>query len=231
MPREGRPPRLTPERQARLVNSITAGNTIRAAAETSDLGFTTVKRYLARGRAAQAAVDSYLAGLSDARRAVLDRWDDRRLHAHLEQQVAPSERIYWNLAAGVTRGHALAEEGRVARLAEAGTGWRQVEEHVTTQETLDKAGNVITLTTRRTVTRIIRDWRADLAWLQARNREDWGRQARVDVGGIPDAPLIVETAEQKRARGLAVLDEVNARRVAKLELDERQAEFEAGNGG
>lgn len=231
MPRtDGRPPRLTPERQQRLVNSVTAGNTLRAASETADLGYTTVKRYLARGQAAQTIVENYLTSLTDLRRAVLDRWPDTKLTTHLEARIPERERVYWHLWAAVTRARALAEEGRVLRVAEAGAGYQATETHRETKEVLRRnaegVDEVVTLTTVRTVQRFVRDWRADWAWLQARNREDWTTKQAVELSG-GETPVVVETVDQKKQRAMQQLDELEKRRQENEARDAAQAAFDA----
>lgn len=210
-PRGGRPPRLTDERRELLLNSLTAGDSIRAAAETAGLGERTVLRYLARGDAAQTIVDEHIATLTETRRRVLDRWDDTKHAAWSERRIPEPERFYWQFWREATRARARSETRALANIRRAGTTGAQVWRDVIHP----KSGEVV-----RLYQLLPPDWRAE-AWylVHGDGRDSWyKRPQRVQVEGVEDgAPIAVADAslEAKRARVLAEIDELDARRQAR----------------
>jgi len=64
----------------------------------------------------------------------------------------------------------------------------------------------------RAVARITasRDWRAAMAWLERRNPKDWGRKARVVIGGEAKQPVVTVTLTPEAA------DEEMLRRLAQM---------------
>lgn len=200
-----RPARLTKLRQQRIVESLTAGDTIRVAAETSGLGERTLNRYLARGKAAENALREHLDGLTPLRAQVLDRWPDQQIAAYIERRIPTGEFPYWQLWQEVTRARAAAEERAVSIIREVGLGYEARETVVIEKQVLTKAGDVLTLTTSRTVVRWVRDWKAEAWWLERSRREDWGARSSLEVSGADGGPVVVEDvdAKKRRARELA----------------------------
>lgn len=216
-----RPPRLTPERAKRFVESIEVGNTIRAAAETAHLGLRTVERYLHRGDQAEATVREALGALADPE--AVDTWTDDELHSFSIEAIPEAERIYWEFWREVQRARAAAEERAVSSMREVGLGYDAAETVVEEKQVLDKNGDVVTLRSTRTITRFVRDWRAELAWLERARRDDWSPSSALAVTGADGGAVKVEGLGEKRERAAQVMDQVKAKREQK-----ERAEIAAG---
>lgn len=213
-----RPPRLTPDRESRLVDSIRAGNTMAAAAETAGLGERTVFRYMARGETADRALNQHLNTLTPTRRAVLDRWNDEQTARYLTRHIPGPERIYWQLWQAVMRARAESEERAVAIIREVGLGYEAPETVVEERDVLAKDGTVITLRTRRTITRHVRDWRAEAWWLERQRRDEFGRAERVEVTGAEGGPVQVEHLDIEAVR-VRARESIEAWRLRRLEIE------------
>lgn len=113
----------------------------------------------------------------------------------------------------------------MAIIREVGLGYDAEETHTERRQVLNKAGDVVTLTTSRTVTRHVRDWRAEAWWLEKGRRESWGREpATVQVTGVDGGPVVVESIEAKRARATdLVKDQLAERRRQREESAARSA--------
>lgn len=228
----GRPTKLTPQRMQRVLDSIEAGNSISVAAKSAGLGSRTLDRYLERGRAVDAEVQSMLDAFDP--HSQLDDFDkldpaDRRATLFaLLPHVPENEHVYWELVEGFNGARAAAEERAIAIIRETGAGYHATEKRTTTKQVLDKAGKVVTLTQTVEVERYERDWRAEAWWLERVFPDKYGRTDRLALTGADGGPVSVEDVTTKRQRAAALVeDEVKRKRDQKEESERRQAEREA----
>lgn len=200
--------RLTPDRQAAFAESVAQGNTNKTAAEAAGLSDRSVKRYLERGRNAQAVIDVHLDTITERDWAILDRWPDDRLDRYFARLIAPAERPYWHFWLASTRARSTAESGHVENLTVCAQGYWWTE---TTVREVVVEGVVTPLTT--TVRKFTRDWRASVVWLERRNPEEWGvRREPVEVVGQGGGPVPVRPVEDAVAEALSLVDELEERR-------------------
>jgi len=228
MPRPAAPPRtgpraLTDERRKLLLDSLAAGDSIKAAAETAHLGERTVQRYLTRGDTAQATLDTHIDNLTDTRRTILDRWDDTRRDRYYEHHIPPTERAYWRLWRDATRARARAETLALARIRAAGAGGGVSWKEVLNPKTGEKV---------RLEQSIDPDWRAEAWFLQhGHARERWYRRpTAVELTGADGGPIALAGVDEARDRAAVALSKFEQRRNQALEA-ERQAAAEADSAG
>lgn len=228
-----RPPRLTPQREEILVAAVQAGENLRSSAEAAGLGYRTVERYLARGLAAQQHLDRHIAALTDLRRQILDRWDDERTDRYLLHHTPPLEHVYWQLWRKVTRARAQAEAWSVAQIREVGNGYHSEETVTEQKQVLDREGQVVTLTTTRTVRRFVKDWRAHAFLLQqGPARDEWYRKPeRLELTGAEGGPVETRDVTAARAEAMQALDELDARRAAAVAAGRLTPAGETPQGG
>ena len=89
---------------------------------------------------------------------------------------------------------------------------RVVDTHNIDSVTMDRFASTLRSVPRRIYARITasRDWRAAMAWLERRNPKDWGRKARVVIGGEAKQPVVTVTITPEAA------DEEMLRRLAQM---------------
>lgn len=202
----GRPPRLTTTIENRIVEAIEAGDTQRVAAEVSGLGSRTLDRYMARGLAAEEALRTHFEAVGPIRQQVLDRLTPERYDRYQTARTPEREQPFWRLWRAVTRARAASEERALFNIREAGQGYEASERIVVEKQVLDRNGNIQTLVESRTVTRFVRDWRAESWYLERLHREDYApAPARVEVSGEGGGPVNVEDVRSKQERAVALV--------------------------
>lgn len=200
--------KLTPERIARTAESIANGNTLRVAGGAGGLSERSVSRYLQRGQAADLQLASRLDTEWTAdQRAGLDDLEPDDADALLTDLVPEPDRPYWRFWLALTRARDIAEERLVDVVVQAATGYDEVT--VETREVLTKDGDIVTLTS--TSTRHVKDWRAGLAWLERSRPQEWGRYNRTELSGPDGGPIEIAGMEDARARGLALVSQLERR--------------------
>lgn len=200
--------KLTPDRIARTAESVANGNTLRVAGGAGGLSERSVARYLQRGQAADHALQTRLDNEWTAdQRASLDDLDPADADALLLDLVDETERPYWRFWQALTHARDVAEERLVDVVVQSATGYDEVT--IETREVLTKDGEIVTLTS--TSTKTIKDWRAALAWLERARPQEWGRYNRTELSGPDGGPIEIAGMEDARARGLALVAQLERR--------------------
>lgn len=190
-----RPSLLTPETQQRIVTAVTAGSTLKDAAHHAGIAESTLLSWNERGRKAR------------------DRDDE----------PPDTETRYVAFLEAVEKARADAAVGAVATIRRAITGWDETTNE--SKQVLNRDGEVVTLTSTRTVRKF--SWSA-AAWFLERSRPaEWGRWLRANDEEADQDVLDVNELRE-RARSL-VRDELARKRQQRASSEESPPSVE-GNG-
>lgn len=199
----GPPSRLTAQVHQRICDSIEAGNSETVAAEAAGLTRRTVQKYLGWGRTAFAATEAWLTdnaedvAVLEAHYPGRDEFDGILLRL---AEIAEREWPFWLLLRDVTRSRARNAEREMLMVTEAAAGYEWTETTVVERQVIGRDGLTTTLTTRTTVTKRNRDWRA-AAWKLEHSpglKDDYVKGAAVAtvaITGADGGPVVVEGAE------------------------------------